>query len=144
MSKKQLRLHEYLSNVMDISGKTQNEIAADCNFNNSNIVSMIKQGKTKLPMAKVIPMAKSLNLDPIHLFRMALKEYQPDTYTALDAVIGAIIISRNELEILEVIRDANPTDPRLNTEQEKEALRKFAVKLQPDKKAITSIKKANV
>ena len=44
--------------------KTQAEIAEEAGFVNPNMVTMIKQGATKLPIDRVPALAKALEVDP--------------------------------------------------------------------------------
>lgn len=47
--------------------------------------TMIKQGKTKLPMAKIGPMAVALESDPVALMKLCMSTYYPDTWRHLEA-----------------------------------------------------------
>ncbi len=80
-------------------------LSADVGYDKPNMVTMIKQGKTKLPLNKVSLFAKSLGVDPIHLLRIAMEEYQPETLDAISKIIGQAIISENEMKIINIIRD---------------------------------------
>src|SRR5690606_23967372 len=57
--------------------KTQQQIAREAGFPRSNMLSMIKKGKTRLPLERVPALAKALEIDPAVLFRVALKELWP-------------------------------------------------------------------
>ena len=96
---------DYISHQIAIRGKSQKDIAADVGYDKPNMVTMIKQGKTKLPLNKVSLFAKSLGVDPIHLLRIAMEEYQPETLDAISKIIGQAIISENEMRIINIIRD---------------------------------------
>ena len=69
---------EYLSAQLDVSEKSQKEIAKEIGYDRPNVVSMMKCGVTKLPIAKVGPLAKALGVDPHRLLDLAMREYQPD------------------------------------------------------------------
>jgi len=51
--------------------KSQAEIAHDAGFVNPNVLTMIKQGGTKLPLDRVPALAKALDADPRRLFLLA-------------------------------------------------------------------------
>lgn len=72
-------------------GKTQTQIASEAGFPKPNIITMIKQGKTKLPLNKIGPVALALECDPSHLLRMCLSEYEPDTWTAIEPYLGSLL-----------------------------------------------------
>jgi len=117
-------LHEYLANQIAISGKSQAEIAADLKYK-PNVITMLKQGRTKLPIDKVEPLALSLGVDPFHLLKMTLSEYQPNTWAAIESVVG-FQVTENERKMIETIRTlTNNQDYALSSVSTK-ALEKFA------------------
>lgn len=87
-----------------IIGKKQMEIAEEAGFDNPNVITMIKQGRTKLPLAKVGSMAKALELDPIFLLKLCIKEYQPDTWEAISPLLEEMPTS-DEMKILVAVRN---------------------------------------
>lgn len=100
-------LASYLNWQIQLSGKKQYEIAEDCGFDKPNIITMIKQGKTRLPRDKVVKMAKSLSIDPINLMKMMYLEYYPDEWTMLESLIGQPVLTDDELYFINIIREAN-------------------------------------
>lgn len=104
---------EYISWQIEICGKKQLEIAEECGFDKANMITMIKQGKSKLPMNKIGPMAKSLGIDPVNLLKMCLQEYLPDTWEAIQRIVNQPIITLNEWEFVETIREAGVINPRI-------------------------------
>src|SRR3954471_16907240 len=97
---------EYLAAQIALSGKSQAEIAREVGYPRPNVINMIKQGAIKLPMNKVGPFAKSLGVDPMHLLRMTLTEYLPETWAALEQTMGRALITESEQRLLEVVRKA--------------------------------------
>lgn len=80
-------------------GKPQKDIAREAGFDTPNMITMIKQGKTKLPISKVGPMAIALEADPVHLFQMCLEEYCPDTWKAIAPFMESAL-TREELRLI--------------------------------------------
>lgn len=74
----------FIRNRIQVLGKRQSDIAAECGFESANVITMIKQGKTKLPIGKVGPMAKALEADPVQLLKLCMSEYQPQTWAAIE------------------------------------------------------------
>jgi len=68
------------------------------------MLSMIKKGKTRLPLERVPALAKALEIDPAVLFRVALKELWPG-YHKVVASIFRDVLSEEEWRIIELIRD---------------------------------------
>lgn len=100
--------------------KTRNEIAAEVGFNRPNILSMLKAGEAKLPLDRVPAMAKALEADPAYLFRMALEQhFRSDVADAIASIFGDIV-SDNEREWLQLIRETSGnTDPALTADRRK-------------------------
>lgn len=112
MSKaKRISVAEYLTQQINICGKSQREIADDVGYEKPNVITMFKQGKTKLPINKVGAFAKSLGIDPLHLLRIAMSEYSRDTWEVIEDLIGKSLVTQEELAILEVIRSVSEGQP---------------------------------
>jgi transcriptional regulator with XRE-family HTH domain len=79
--------------------KTQREIAVQSGFESPNIISMFKHGHTKVPLDKVPALAKALDVNPGHLFRLALEQYWPGAEATIDEIFGRLA-TKNEEEIL--------------------------------------------
>jgi len=82
------KVADFLTSRIEMSELTQREIAAALGYDKPNIITMIKQGHTKLPLDKVPAMAAALNVDPGLLMRMALREYFPGAFDAIIKSIG--------------------------------------------------------
>jgi transcriptional regulator with XRE-family HTH domain len=95
---------EYLDRQISKSRKSQIEIARVCGFETPNMITMLKQGRTKLPLAKVGPMARALEVDPAYLLRLALREYLPETYAAIETVMSPALLTENEMGIINAFR----------------------------------------
>lgn len=95
---------DFLTTMITASGKTQKEIATELGYDNPNIITMFKQGSTRLPLTKVGPMAIALDVDPLELFRLALGEYAPDTLIAIDAFLSPSLLTKNERELIDAFR----------------------------------------
>ncbi|MBS0126550.1 helix-turn-helix transcriptional regulator [Thetidibacter halocola] len=103
--------------------KSQRDIALEAGFKTPNVVSMIKSGATKLPLDRVPAMAAALEVDPRHLFNLALEQVGLETTLKATRDIFNVIVTQNEAAWLEEIRDASDhTDPRL-TQRARAAIR---------------------
>ena len=109
----------YLTRLLEISEKSQRQIAEECGYPNPNIISMFKKGHTKVPVEKVPAMAKALGVDPADMLRRAMRETMPAVLQTVEDVIGDLM-TVNERKILETIRGASKeSDPKLDKETEK-------------------------
>jgi hypothetical protein len=91
----------FLSSLIENSGKSRKEIASESGFGKPNIISMLKTGDTKLPLARLGSFSRSVNTDPVHLLKMCLHEYYPDVWDAITCYLDASLTS-DELRIFRV------------------------------------------
>ncbi len=117
--KGQVPFELYLSRLLEISEKSQRQIAKECGYANPNIISMFKKGHTKVPVEKVPAMAKALGVDPADMLRRAMRETMPSVLQTVEDVVGDLV-TVNERKILETIRSASKeSDPALDKDTEK-------------------------
>ena len=96
--------------------KSQQEIATEAGFINVNMMSMLKSGKSKIPLDRVSALSKALEVDPRLLFKMAIEQSSYETTSKVIDEIFGTIVSRNEVIWLEALRDASDhKDPALTT-----------------------------
>lgn len=69
------------------SGKPLYRIAAESGFNAPNVLSMIRTGRTKLPLDKIPAFARSLGVEPEPLLIAALQAYKPQLWEVIDSVL---------------------------------------------------------
>ena len=111
------RIAKYLSDRIEEiqSVKNQREIAQEAGYDKPNIISMFKRGETKIPLDRIPALAKALNVSPAFMFRLAMEQYWPDLHKTVNQIFGNVV-SANEVEILQVIREASKdTDPALTS-----------------------------
>jgi plasmid maintenance system antidote protein VapI len=110
---------EYLAFHLDASNRTQREIANEIGYTNANVITMFKQGLTKVPPHVAPKLAKALGLDPAMFLRMVLQEYMPELLEVVERQVGGLC-SQNEFQMLKVIRSATKNaDPVMTKEQER-------------------------
>lgn len=95
---------EFIADKLAESDKTQREIAEECGFENPNIITMFKTGATKLPLNRIGPLAKAIDVDPAHLLRLVMREYAPDTWEAIENIMQSTVLTANELELVRAYR----------------------------------------
>ena len=96
--------------------KSQAEIAQQAGYTNPNMITMIKQGSSKVALDRVPTLARALEADPAYVMRLAL--VQAIGSTAAEAVVEVFgePVTVNEVGWLQAIREAsNNTDPRLTS-----------------------------
>lgn len=96
-----------LEKVINRSSYSQKEIAKMCCFNSPNIITMLKQGATKVPVEKIPALAKALNLDRVKFFELVMKNYRPKEYEVIVEIFGEPI-SDAERAIIKLLRQIIP------------------------------------
>src|SRR5580692_1380515 len=69
-------------------GMTLAEIAREAGYEKSNMIEMFKCGAAKIPLDRVLPLARALDANPAALFRLAMLQYWTTDEEGLDAVLG--------------------------------------------------------
>lgn len=129
VSPSRMTVAQYLDNQIAICGKQQNEIAAEIGYTRPNIITMFKQGLTKVPVNIAPALARAIGVDPNLFTRMVLKEYMPEVLKAIEESVGGLA-TVNESQILEVIRSATKgKDPKMTTKAQEEAFTRAAKEL---------------
>jgi hypothetical protein len=96
---------KHLSRAIAKQRKSISEIAVEIGYVNPEVMIAILNGKIQLPLDKVIPLAKSLEINSGELLYKALCEYAPETLTALRPFMRALELSQDELEVLTTYRE---------------------------------------
>ena len=95
----------FVGSRIQATGKLQYEIAREAGFENPNVLTMIKNGKTKVPLARVGSLARALDTDPMLLMKMCLAEYQPETWAALEPMFDDAFTG-DEVKLVKALRRA--------------------------------------
>lgn len=97
---------EFITDRLAQSEKTQREIAQECGFEHPNIISMFKNGTTKVPVTRIGALAKALDVDPVHLLRLVMREYLPETWQCIEELLQSTLLTANELAMVRSYREA--------------------------------------
>src|SRR5689334_10108500 len=68
--------------------KTQREIAQEAGFPRPNMLSMLKSGDSKLPLERIPGLARALDADAAHLFRLAMADCWPELAATIGEIFG--------------------------------------------------------
>lgn len=94
-----------VAELIEMSEKTQRQIARELGYEKPNIVTMFKQGDTRVPLDKVRVFATSLETDPAALLRLWLATYEPEALAVIDQTFDTSLTA-NERAWLAGIRRA--------------------------------------
>jgi hypothetical protein len=71
--------------------KSQVEIARALGYENANIITMFKKGTTRVPLAKVGPLADILGVDRTGFLKLWFEVYRPEEYASLQTYWGMML-----------------------------------------------------
>ena len=100
-----LTVAEFLADKIAAIDKTQRQISEECGFDNPNIITMFKNGLTKLPINRISSLAKALDVDPSYLLRLVMHEYMPDAWEAIENIMKSTVLTSNELQLVRAYRE---------------------------------------
>src|SRR5688572_15045994 len=92
---------EFIARRIRESDKSQKEIAQECGRPKPNVITMLKQGRMKLPLEKVGTLAAVLDVNPIYLLWLTMREYAPATLESIEGAIHGVMLSAHEKLIIE-------------------------------------------
>lgn len=101
-------LAQYISAKIDLCGKSQIEIAAESRFANPNMITMIKQGRTPLPIQRLWALASSLEIDPLDLYIRKMEQDSPDIWEHIECnIFRQVLLTQKEMELIHSLRKSN-------------------------------------
>lgn len=89
------RFVQHIDRLINDSAKSQRQIAYEIGYEKPNLITMFKQGATRVPAEKVPLLADALGADRVTLLRMWMEEYSPELLTTIDENLG-MALSRTE------------------------------------------------
>jgi hypothetical protein len=95
---------EFVNDALAASPKTQKEIADEMGLENSNVITMYKNGTSRIPLNRTKSFAIAVGVDPLFLMRLALIEYYPEVHSILESVLPAPILTKNEEALIKSFR----------------------------------------
>ena len=102
---------EMLNRLINRSVKTQVQIAHELGYDNPNIITMFKQGSTRVPLEKVTLLAAALDVDAGGLLRHWFSAYEPGVLPEIEKHMG-ILLSGSEKGWIAGLRGIFGTVPR--------------------------------
>lgn len=98
---------------------TNRELADAIGYHSPSVITMIRKGRTKLPVDKVEQFAAALSVDTVCLLRRVMHEYMPEQLEVIEQCLGALV-TNSERCVLEVWRHATDgNDPEVSDDLQK-------------------------
>lgn len=95
---------EFITSRLRLCRKSAGEIAQEMGYPNANLISMIADGKAKLPLKDIKKLAVALDIDPAYLLLVVLADYMPETLGVIEDIVGSPLLSHNERKLVESYR----------------------------------------
>lgn len=95
---------EYLAAKIAACGKTAQDIADAIGYDRPDVVHAFMHGTAKVPVNKIGPLARALEIDPVYFLRLVLSEYLPDVLIAIDDVLQIPMLTGNERGLIDAYR----------------------------------------
>ena len=93
----------FIQRRIEETGQKQTDIAFKVGFEKPNVITMIKQGKARLPLDKVGLVANALETDPTQFFQLCMEEYLPATWKVIAPFMEGAM-TKDELRLLNSLR----------------------------------------
>lgn len=96
--------------------RSEQEIAEAIGYHRADVIRRIKEGEARLPLDKVSPIARALEVDGRLLAHLWLVQHVPTAPELFGPVMSA-----NEVKLLEVVRNASDhSDPPVTEEKRRQ------------------------
>jgi transcriptional regulator with XRE-family HTH domain len=102
-SKAEIKVSAFIASLIEKSGKSRKAIADEAGLGKPNMISMLKNGETKLPLARLGSFAKAVHTDPAQLLNLCLAEYYPNIWSAIKDHLESSATA-DELRLVRAIR----------------------------------------
>ena len=115
---------EYVDAQLAVADRTLRAIAEELDIKSPNMLSMLRKGHAKIPLKMAPALAEAMRCDPKHFTMLCLKEYEPEVFKIINDLIlnDRFIITENEQEIIELLREVNPTNPKIRDGEQRASL----------------------
>lgn len=111
-TKKMQTVAECIDQAIERSSKSDLEVAREIGYSDPTEIMLLRTGGMQLPCALIKPIAETLRIDVLYLLRLALNEYLPGSFAAVETCLGTKITTEHELEIIEAFRScSDDNDP---------------------------------
>jgi transcriptional regulator with XRE-family HTH domain len=97
----------FIEDLVNRSKLSQKEIAEMCGFKTPNVITMIKQGATRLPKDKIAILAKALDVDRGEFFEFVMSRYDPELLDVISQIFGEPI-TQAERKVIKLLREIIP------------------------------------
>lgn len=95
---------QYIEMAIKAAGKTKREVAAEVGFKRPNIVSMLCNGELDLAFNRIVPIAHAVDVDPVSLMFLVLREKHPELHLLIQSTLGDRMFTKEEASLIDTVR----------------------------------------
>ena len=99
-----------LERLINLSPKTQIDIAEEIGYDNHNMMTMFKRGSTRVPLDKVVPLALAIDADAGRMLKLWFETYMPTALNIIDSLGGKTPLTAQEKSWLRGLRESYGAD----------------------------------
>ena len=94
----------FIRERLNASSLSAHAVASAAGWGSETVLELIMQGRTKLPINMVRPLAEALGVSPATLLRLVMREYMPETYREIVQILDCDVLSAFDRDALEAVR----------------------------------------
>lgn len=121
-------LAEWLNNNLSRrTNMTNEELADDMGYARSNIISMWRTGKSRIPLERLPDLSRLLNVSLAELLPMWMEQYAPTMRVEVGKMFNRLVTENEFFEVIEAIRQVSASsNPKPSRAQLKAVRETFA------------------
>ncbi len=94
--------------AMAISNKA---LAAALGYDSPQVITLIKDGRMRVPMNKARALADALDLEPGEVMRQLLRETSPELLESVEECMGPLVMTPPEVRLIGKLREVAGNQP---------------------------------
>ena len=92
--------------------KSQVEIAIEAGWDQSpNMLSMIANGSSRMPIERVPALARALDIHPSYLLRLTILQHSPELWSIIEEASGMVLTCNEEALLTHIRQMSRNSDP---------------------------------
>ena len=93
-----------IAESLELLHKSDQQVAKELGFTQTNVFTMIREGKIKMPINKVQQLAVAIDYPVADLLRAVLRDQAPDLLAVIEKVWAPLDLTANERKLIESYR----------------------------------------
>ena len=98
------RLLQFVANHQELTGKSNQQVASELQYEDPRVWNMIRSGTIKMLSSKLLAISTAIKCPDYELIRLTLADQMPELLSVIDEVWGQKDVSANERQVLDAFR----------------------------------------